>query len=206
MKRSRKSSLFTILPVLGTEERCSLTANERVHEVTRLGEIARTIRGGRLDAMLEHGEPTVNLELVLSLFNQHSVEYIVVGGYAVAFHGYPRFTRDLDLFYRQTPENAGRILAALHAAGFTTLSLATADLLDPLLNYKLGRPPNQLDLNPSVKGITWDTANQAAVPGEILGQPVRFVDLETLITSKRAAGRPQDLADIDGLMRHLGEL
>lgn len=183
-----------------------LSANERVREVTQLGEIAKTIRGGRLEAMLEHGEPTLNLERILTLFNQHSVEYVVVGGYAVAFHGYPRFTRDLDLFYRQTQGNADRILAALREAGFTKISLTRGDLLDPLLNYKLGRPPNQLDLNPSVKGITWDEANQAAVNGEILGQSVRFLDFETLITSKRAAGRPQDLADIDGLMRHLGEL
>lgn len=199
-------SLFTIEPVITFDNTVALSANERVREVTRLGEIAKTIRGGKLEAMLESDLPSLSLEKVLALFKQHQVEYLVVGGYAVAFHGYPRFTRDLDLFYRQTPDNAERILAALHEAGFTDLSLTKADLLHPQLNYKLGRPPNQVDFNPDVKGTEWATANRVAVSGEILGQPVRFVDFDTLIATKRAAGRPQDLADIDGLMRNLGEL
>lgn len=203
---TRYGHLFSLEPIVGADDRATLSPNERVAEVRRLGEIARTIRGGKLDAMLEHGEPTLNLARVLGLFNHHGVESLVVGGYAVAFHGYPRFTRDLDLFYRQTTQNAERILNALHEAGFPNISLTQEDLLNPQLNYKLGRPPNQLDLNPSVKGLTWDAACQAAVNGEILGQRVRFIDFDTLITSKRAAGRPQDLADIDGLMRHLEEL
>lgn len=203
---TRYDNLFTIEPVVGADDTVALSANERVGEVLRLGEIAKTIRGGKLDDMLESGIPSLSLERVLTLLNRYQVEYLIVGGYAVAFHGYPRFTRDLDLFYNQTPENADRILAALREAGFTNLSLAKNDLLHPLLNYKLGRPPNQIDLNSDVKGVTWDAANRAAVAGEILGQPVRFVDFDTLIATKRAAGRPQDLADIDGLMRRLGEL
>lgn len=203
---TRYDSLFAIEPVITLDDAVALSANERVREVTRLGEIAKSIRGGKLEDMLESGIPSLSLEKVLALFKQHQVEYLVVGGYAVAFHGYPRFTRDLDLFYRQTPENADRILAALRAAGFTNLSLTKDNLLHPQLNYKLGRPPNQIDFNPDVKGIVWETANRAALAGEILGQAVRFVDFDTLIATKRAAGRPQDLADIDGLMRHLGEL
>lgn len=202
----RHQSLFTIEPVIALGGAFALSPNERVREVTRLGEIAKTIRGGKLEAMLESGTPSLSLERVLFLFRQHQVECLVVGGYAVAYHGYPRFTRDLDLFYRRTPENADRILAALREAGFTDIALTKEDLLHPQLNYKLGRPPNQIDFNPDVKGITWDAASNTAVPGEILGQSVRFLDFETLIASKRAAGRPQDLADIDGLMRHLGEL
>ena len=202
----RYESLFSIEPIIVVDDAVALSPNERVREVTQLGEIAKSIRGGKLDAMLESGAPTLSLEKVLALFNQHQVEYLVVGGYAVAFHGYPRFTRDLDLFFRQTPENAGRIFAALSEAGFTDLTLTRNDLLHPQLNYKLGRPPNQIDLNPDVKGIAWTTANQCAVTGEILGQPVKFIDFETLIVAKRAAGRSQDLADIDGLMRHLGEI
>ena len=203
---TRYESLFLVEPVIAVDDAVALSPKERVREVSRLGEIAKTIRGGKLDAMLESGAPTLSLEKVLALFNQHQVEYLVVGGYAVAFHGYPRFTRDLDLFFRQTPENAGRIFAALSEAGFTDLTVTRNDLLHPQLNYKLGRPPNQIDLNPDVKGITWATANQCAVAGEILSQPVKFIDFDTLILAKRAAGRSQDLADIDGLMRLLGEI
>jgi aminoglycoside-2''-adenylyltransferase len=203
---TRHDSLFAIDPVISLDDAVARPANERVREVTRLGEIAKTIRGGKLEAMLESGIPSLSLEQVLVLFKQHQVECLVVGGYAIAFHGYPQFTRDLDLFYRQTLENADRILAALRAAGFTNLSRTRDDLMNPQLNYKLGRPPNQIDLNSEVKGIVWETANRAALAGEILGQPVRFIDLDTLIATKRAAGRPQDLADIDGLMRHLEEL
>jgi hypothetical protein len=199
-------SLFPIEPVVNPADYVALTPNERVQEVIQLTEIAKTIRGGKLEKMLESGTPSLDLEQILSLFNQHEVDYVVVGGYAVAFHGYPRFTRDLDLFYRQTPANAGRILAALHQGGFTNITLTTEDLLHPQLNYKLGRPPNQIDLNPDVKGIQWDSAVQKAVDGEILGQPVKFLDFDTLIDAKRAAGRPQDLADIDALMRNLGGL
>jgi hypothetical protein len=156
--------------------------------------------------MFESGTPSLSLQQILTLFNRHRVEYLVVGGYAVAFHGHPRLTRDLDLFYRQTPENAEHILAALHEAGFANISLTKEDLLQPQLNYKLGRPPNQIDLNPDVKGIRWDDAAPKAVEGEILSQPVKFLDFETLIDSKRAAGRSQDIADIEALMRNLGGL
>ena len=197
-------SLFPIEPVLNSIEPVALTPNQRVQEVMQLTEIAKTIRGGKL--MFESGTPSLNLQQILSLFNLHRVEYLVVGGYAVAFHGYPRLTRDLDLFYRQTPENAERIIEALHEAGFTNISLTREDLLHPQLNYKLGRPPNQIDLNPDVKGIRWDDAAAKAVGGEILGQPVKFLGFDTLIDAKRAAGRPQDTADIEGLMRNLGGL
>src|SRR6185295_3591193 len=110
---TRYGSLFAIEPIIMLDDAVALSANERVREVTRLGEIAKTIRGGKLEDMLESGIPSLSLERVLALFQQHQVEYLVVGGYAVAFHGYPRFTRDLDLFYHQTPENVDRILAAL---------------------------------------------------------------------------------------------
>ena len=195
-------SLFPIEPVLNSTEPVSLTPNERVQEVIQLAEIAKTIRGGKL--MFELGTPSLDLQQILSLFNRHRVEYLVVGGYAIAYHGHPRLTGSLDLFYRQTPENASRILAALHEAGFANISLTKEDLLHPQLNHKLGRPPNQIDLNPDVKGVRWDAAILKAVGGEILGQPVKFLDFDTLIDSKRAAGRTQDIADIEALMRNLG--
>lgn len=171
-----------------------------------MGRIARTIKGGKLEKLMEAKGQTLDLERMLRLFNRHQVEFLIVGGYAVAYHGYPRFTRDLELFYHQTPANAERILAALKEYGFEQLSLTIPDLLHPRLNYKIGYPPNQLDLNPDVVGLNWDQASASALDGSLLGQPVRFVGFDALIDSKRAAGRPQDLVDIENLMRVMGGL
>lgn len=148
----------------------------------------------------------LDLGKILQLFNQHGVEFLVVGGYAVAFHGHPRFTRDLDLFYHQTASNAEKILRAFREYGFDELTLTAEDLQHPTLNYKIGYPPNQLDLNPDVKGVTWNKAAASAVDGHLLGQPVKYLSFDALIDSKTAAGRPQDLADVEHLMRGLGEL
>jgi predicted nucleotidyltransferase len=200
-------------PVARTEKRLcgaeysrTFTPDELTQQVVELGQIAQTIKGGRLDKiMAPQGQP-LDLGRLLQLLNQHGAEFLIVGGYAVAFHGHPRFTRDLDLFYRQTPSNAERVLRAFRDYGLDQLTLTIEDLLHPALNYKIGYPPNQLDLNPDVKGLTWDQAAASAVQGRLLGQPVKFLSFDALIDSKTAAGRPQDLADIEHLMRAAGEL
>jgi hypothetical protein len=191
--------------ILGAETPRVFSPSELVQQVVDLGKIAQTIKGGRLDKIMATEGQTLDLEKILRLFNQHGVEFLVVGGYAVAFHGYPRFTRDLELFYHQTSSNAEKILAAFREYGFEGLTLTVADLLHPQLNYKIGYPPNQLDLNPEVKGLDWKKALARSVSGTILGQAARFIDFDSLIDSKTAAGRPQDLVDVDHLMRSLGE-
>ena len=192
--------------ILGAEKVCEFTPDERVQQVIELGGIAQTIKGGRLEEIMAPQGQTLDLEKILRLFNQQGVEFLVVGGYAVAFHGHPRFTRDLDVYYHQTPANAGKIWAALCEYGFEGLTLSPDDLLHPELNYKIGYPPNQLDLNPNVKGLSWEKTSAAAIAGSLLGQPVRFISFDDLIDSKTAAGRPQDLADIEHLMGGLGDL
>ena len=183
----------------------SFTPDELVHQVVELGRIAQTIKGGRLDKIMAPQGQALDLEKVLQLFIQHGVEFLVVDGYAVAFHGHPRFTRDLNLFYHQTPSNADRILQAFRDYGFDLLTLKVEDLLAPMLNYKIGYPPNQLNLNPDVKGLTWENAAASAVEGHLLGQPAKFLSFDALIDSKTAAGRLQDFADIEHLMRGLGK-
>ena len=189
--------------LLGAEHRVVFTPSELVRQVSELGQIAKTIRGGKLEQIMNSDSPSLDLGQVLRHFNTHRVEFLVVGGYAVAFHGHPRFTRDLDLYYRLTPENAARILAAFSDCGLKDLRLTQADLVNPDINYKIGFPPDQLDLNPSVKGLEWTKAWAASLEGSILGQPVKFLDFDSLITAKAAAGRPQDLADIEHLMQGL---
>lgn len=83
-----------------------------------------------------------DLKEFIELLNSHGVEYLVVGGHAVAFHGHPRFTGDIDFFIRMTPANVQRILSALNDFGFGSLKMTERDLLEPKRVVRLGRPPN----------------------------------------------------------------
>jgi hypothetical protein len=196
--------------ILGAEETVTMSAAERIIHLIDLNRIMTTIKGGRSEQILAAaavGQPELDLGRILGLLNRHGVQYVVIGGYAVAFHGYIRATRDFDIFYPQTQENATKILAALQEYGFTTQLMVTVeDLLQTNINYKIGRPPNQLDLNPSPKGISWAEASSKAVTGEVLGQSVRFLDFDSLIKSKTAAGRSGDLVDVENLMRIIGDI
>ncbi len=95
---------------------------------------------------------------LLGLFNAHHVDYLIVGGYALAFHGAPRFTGDLDLFVKPDPQNAQRILEALNDFGFGLLGLTREDFIQPERVVQLGVPPVRLDLITSLTGVTWPEA------------------------------------------------
>jgi hypothetical protein len=136
---------------------------------------------------------------LLALFNAHHVEYLIVGGYALAFHGAPRFTGDLDIFVKPDPGNAQRILAALKAFGFASVGLSTSDFarLDQVV--QLGVPPVRIDLLTSLTGVSWDEAFADRTPGSYGGVPVDYIGREQFIANKRATGRKKDLADLEGL-------
>ena len=136
---------------------------------------------------------------LLGLFNAHRVEYVVVGGYALAFHGAPRFTGDLDLLVRPTDENAGRIVAALQAFGFGSLGLTSADFLDPDRVVQLGVPPVRVDLLTSISGVRWDDVASGRVRGAYGEVPVDFIGRQEFVKNKRASGRHRDLADLEAL-------
>jgi Nucleotidyl transferase of unknown function (DUF2204) len=133
-------------------------------------------------------------EFIESL-NSHAVEYLVVGAHAVAFHGHPRFTGDLDFWVRPTRENGARVLDALHAFGFSDLGLSIEELARPDVVVQLGRAPNRIDLLTAITGVGFDEAWRAKVSGELDGLPVSFLGLEALLRNKEATGRDQDLAD-----------
>ena len=135
----------------------------------------------------------------ITLLNTHNVRYLVVGGYAVAFHGHPRYTKDIDIWLERTSENAARLLAALDAFGFGSLGLKVEDFLQPGYTIQLGYPPNRIDLLTSLSELDFSTCYDAKIEDEIEGMLMYFIDIEHLKVSKRAAGRPQDLADIDNL-------
>lgn len=140
------------------------------------------------------------LELLAS-FRSSGVEFLVVGGHAVAFHGYPRYTDDLDLFLRPEPVNAERVVQALRQFGFESLDLSAEDFTAADRVIQLGRAPNRVDLLTRLYGVTFEDAWTSRVSASIDGEPVWMINREELIRNKRATGRPQDVADAEALER-----
>ena len=136
---------------------------------------------------------------LLELFNKHKVEYLIVGGYALAFHGAPRFTGDIDLLVRPVRENAERILAALNEFGFGSMDLSENDFTTPGIVVQLGVPPIRIDIVTRVSGVSWEKADAGKVPGCYGQTPVFFISRDDFIANKRATGRKKDAADIEAL-------
>jgi hypothetical protein len=136
---------------------------------------------------------------LLASFNDRKVEYLIVGGYALAFHGAPRFTGDLDLLVEATPENADRILAALADFGFGDLGLSVEDFTTPDRVIQFGVPPVRVDVMTSISGVSWEQASADRVAGSYGDLAVYFIGRESFIANKRASGRARDLADLEDL-------
>jgi hypothetical protein len=135
----------------------------------------------------------------IELLSSRKVEYVIVGGHAVAFHGYPRFTGDIDFFVRPTLENGGRLVEVLEAFGFGNLGIDPAIFAAPKKVIQLGRPPNRIDLITGIDGIDFEEAWQSRVPADLGGVPVFFLGRDALVRNKRAAARPKDLLDLEKL-------
>ena len=135
----------------------------------------------------------------LKSLNDNHVRYLVIGGYAVAYHGHPRYTKDLDVWIASDKENASRIIKALDDFGFASLGLKEEDFLEPGQVIQLGYPPKRIDLLTSILGVNFETCYPKRVQVEIDGIQVNFIDLENLKKNKKAVGRHQDLADIENL-------
>ena len=136
---------------------------------------------------------------LLALLNEHKVEYLIVGGYALAFHGAPRFTGDLDVFVRPEAANASRILNALAVFGFHFPNLTEADFQKPGNVVQLGVPPVRIDLVTSISGVSWEEAEAAKDSGTFGDVPVNYIGRRQFIANKRATGRTKDLADVEAL-------
>lgn len=137
-------------------------------------------------------------ELIES-FIAHAVDFTIVGGFAVAYHGYPRYTGDIDLMVRQQPDNLARILDALTAFGMPLSTTASA-LLDPEVMIKLGEAPNRVDILVSIDGVTAEAVWAGRVPGTLGGLPVAFIGRAELLTNKGATKREKDRADLAQLL------
>lgn len=131
----------------------------------------------------------------LRSFVSHEVRFLIVGGYALAVHGYPRYTKDLDVWVWADPYNAERVVAALEAFGFGGLGLAPADFEEPDTVVQLGREPQRIDILTFATGLAFDEAYSHRVLVELGGLSVPFVSVEDLRTNKLATGRLRDQAD-----------
>lgn len=138
------------------------------------------------------------LEL-LALFRSKDVEFLVVGGHAVAFHGYPRLTEHLDLFVRPDAANGERIVDELREFGFGSLDITPADFQADDRVIQLGRAPNRVDLLTRLYGVEFTEAWGRRVRASLDGAPVWMISREDLIRNKRATGRAQDTADAEFL-------
>jgi predicted nucleotidyltransferase len=135
----------------------------------------------------------------VELFLEHNVRFLIVGGYALAAHGLPRATHHLDAWVWVNPKNAQNIMRALNAFGFQNLSLTESDFSKEDAIVQLGYPPFRIDILTSIDGVAFDQAWEKKVVVELNGMKVPFIGREDLIANKKAAGRPQDLADVSRL-------
>jgi predicted nucleotidyltransferase len=137
-------------------------------------------------------------EFIQSLNDNH-VRYLIVGGYAVAFHGHPRYTKDIDVWIEMTQENSGNVIKALEQFGFGSLGLKEEDFLIPDQIIQLGYPPSRIDLITTLSGVDFASCYASRVQIDIDEIQVNFIDLENLRKNKQASGRHQDLADLESL-------
>lgn len=135
----------------------------------------------------------------LAEFNVQGVEYLVVGAHALAAHGHVRATKDLDVWVRPDAENAKRVIIALKEFGAPLHDLTEADLATPGTMFQLGLPPLRIDVITAIDGVSFDEAWPARLLTKFLDQPTAVLSREHLIRNKRAAGRAQDLADVEWL-------
>ncbi len=136
---------------------------------------------------------------LLALLNAHKVDYVIVGAYALAYHGSPRYTGDLDILVRADAENARRILHALDEFGFGKLDLTVEDFSSPGMVVQLGVAPVRVDIVTSLTGVSWEEAAAGRVKGTFGDVTVYFLGKEEFLRNKRALGRKKDLADIEAI-------
>ena len=136
---------------------------------------------------------------LLALLNAHKVEYLVVGAFALAHHGAPRFTGDMDILVKPEIENARRILSSLNEFGFSSVGLSKEDFIKPERVVQLGVSPVRVDFLTSLTGVGWQEAYNEKTEGTLAGVPVYFVGKQALLKNKKALGRAKDLADIESL-------
>jgi hypothetical protein len=132
---------------------------------------------------------------MLSIFNEESVEYLVIGAYALAAHGNPRATKDLDVWVRCSQLNAEHLLRALTRFGAPLSEVQSQDFTRPGITFQIGVAPRRIDIVTEIDGVAFDEAYPNRLIAEVDGVRVPLISRQDLLKNKKAAGRPQDLAD-----------
>jgi hypothetical protein len=136
---------------------------------------------------------------MLSALSAEGVDYLLVGAYAMAVHGRPRATGDMDILVRPSAENARRVLRALDRFGAPLVDLTEEDLATPGTVFQIGLPPRRIDIMNEIDAVDFDEAWKGRVTREVDGIRLPVISREHLLRNKRAAGRPRDRADADWL-------
>ncbi len=135
----------------------------------------------------------------LRLLDARRVEYLLIGGHAVGYHGYPRATKDLDVWVAASPANAERLVRALREFGFNAADLSPALFCQDDRIVRMGVPPLQIEICTSISGVSFSECFAARVTETVDGVPVNIIGLDQLKTNKRASGRHRDLDDLEHL-------
>ena len=142
---------------------------------------------------------------LLRLFNEERVKYLVIGGYAVIQYTEPRFTADLDLWVGTDPPNPSAVHRALREFGAPLSGLTVDDFAEDGYFYQMGVPPVRVDVLMGIPGVEFEAAWERRVEVDFDGLPVPFISREDLIAAKQASGRPQDVVDVQSLLRTVDE-
>lgn len=137
----------------------------------------------------------------LELLADNEVKYLVVGGYAVAVHGFPRYTGDMDVFIALNPGNAERVLRVFENFGFGGMGISEADFLEKDTIVEIGREPNKIQVLTGIDGVDFSSAYANRIEVDIQGLRVPFIGLDDLLQNKAASGRSKDLIDLEELKR-----
>jgi len=144
-------------------------------------------------------EAQKDFRYLLELLNAHKVEYLIVGAYALAFHGAPRYTGDMDIYVKPNSTNAQRIMAALKDFGFGSVELSATDFEAEDKVVQLGFPPVRVDIVTSITGVSWEEAASGRIEGKYGDVLVYYIGRKEFISNKRRLGRKKDLADLEAL-------
>jgi hypothetical protein len=136
---------------------------------------------------------------LLALFNAHEIDYLIIGAHALAYHGSPRYTGDMDILVRPDLQNARRILRALDEFGFGSIGLTVEDFVSSDKVVQLGVAPVRIDIVTSITGVSWDDAAAGRVAGTYGDVEVYYIGKKQFILNKRALGRKKDLSDLEAI-------
>lgn len=135
----------------------------------------------------------------LRLLGENEVKYLLIGGYAVGFHGYPRATLDMDIWVGMTPGNAEKMVDVMASFGFDAEQLSPEIFLDPRCLVRMGAPPLRLEVLTTIDGVEFETCYRRRVDRRVDGVRITIIGLEDLRRNKKASGRHKDLADLEHL-------